>query len=612
MTHHRRAASLPWAAAVAGFVLLALLATAVSGWALPLASATVVATTTVHAPRAGWRAAFSLSLLAALVLQVCLAWAAPHVGWSLAVDNTVAWTLAGLAAVPFAARQPAPRLSRRQGTDAVAVLLVPAGVAAYLVWTATTREHAWLGWAMTGDAANNMILNRELVTQGGLLRSQGNGAPLSTVIFSSWAAPGMEGRTAAADVRHLVLSSGELGVLLGALLSVLASVLALRVTSGSTARRVAVAVAAGSLPWLWSIVGYAFRQGFQNATPAMLVLLLAWACWVMHRAHPVAALTGLVLATWAAATAWGPVVLIPATWAVGVVLADHRALRSAGRALLLPLSALAGAATYAALVTLRDLTATGGVPGVDGAHPNYDHRWSLAAALVLLALSVLLYRRLPREAVWGYWLAVPGIAFGLWQLVRAREAAGLPLWGYYPIKLTWIVMSVATLVLFTVVHPWLGRAAHHLWRGNGLLAAVAVSAAMLYLATPPLKPASLPTLLTPVWLHDDVANDGAYERMFALMEEDPRTIVSGYWRPPGGAGFDSLTNFWLLQSGSTGIGDPLRFSAYGMDSTDPAALCWAITTWGGEVRVVTRDRRLEERLTKACPTGDFSVELAQR
>ena len=73
--------------------------------------------------------------------------------------------------------------------------------------------------------------------------------------------------------------------------------------------------------------------------------------------------------------------------------------------------------------------------------------------------------------------------------------------------------------------------------------------------------------------------------------------------------YDSAVNFWLLQSGAENLNDPLRNYAYSMNSADPAALCGAIIEWGGDVRVVTRTKRLERDLDKTCPDAGFTVEV---
>jgi hypothetical protein len=603
--------ALPWAGAVLVLVLLGATSAVVGSTALPLVLVVLAVTTAVHAPVAGWRVSFFLTLLAALTLQTSWAWLTPMLGWSLATDNTVAWTVVGLAAVPVAALRGAPPLSRRQMADAAAVLVVPVAVMSYLTWTAATRHYEFLGWAMAGDSANNMIQVRTLIEDGGLLRSQGNPAPLSAAIYAALGAPGMPD-DAAGVVKHLVLDGGHLTLLLGCLLSVLTSLLALRATRTTGVGRFALAATAGLLPWLWCVMGYSFRQGFHNAAPAMIVLLLAWSCWQVQRRHPVVAATGMILATWASAATWGPVLVIPALWLVGVLAWRWRSLLRAGRALLLPASALVGAGTYAVLVTLRDLRATGGVPGVDGAVPNYDPWWSLGVGIALLVLSLACFRWLPRETTIGYWLVLPGLALSLYQLIGTRLDAGLPFWGYYPLKLTWIVMATTVLVLFSVVQPALERVARRGWSGNGMLLAFAVCVSTMFWTTPPLRPATLASVVTPVWLHDDTGNDRAYQRMFELMEDQPRTILSGYWRLPEGAGFDGLSNFWLLQSGAEDLGDPLRSWAYFMNPSDPAQLCAAVTEWGGDVRVMTRERKLERLLDKTCPDATYDIRLAPK
>ncbi|KRF36526.1 hypothetical protein [Nocardioides sp. Soil805] len=577
--------------------------------ASPLALVVLAVATRVHAHRLGWRLGLGVVTLGALVAQVLLAWAAPHVGGSFSTDMLVCWLLAGAGYAAVASVLPPARLGAPRWWDLAACLVTPALVAAYIGWTVAVKPRPWLAWAMGGDAANNMILNREFLLQGGLLRSQGNGAPLATVIHGSWAAPAVLGHDNADQVRSLVLLGGQLGLLTCAALGVVGSLLALRNARPARGHRILVGAAAGLVPWLWCVAGFVFLYGYQNAAPAMLVLLLGWLCWLAQRDHPVGAVTGLVLATWASAIVWGPVTVVPAGWLVVAVLRQRRALRGAGRLLLVPATALAGAIAYALLVTLPDLRAQGGLPAFDGAHPNFDQHWSLRLLVTLAVVVALLHRRLPSEVRWGFWAAVPGIALGVLQLIRARD--GLPeAWGYYPIKFAWIVSIVLALVLFAELVGPLQRLAGRAWGGAGVLTAIAVPVVALFLVTPPVRPVTAHSFLAPVQMHDDTSTDIALDRMFTLMEEHPRTILSSYWNSPSRVGFDSLSNFWLLQSGATGISDPIRFPAYSLDSTDPAALCEAVRTWGEDVRVVTRSPKLTRSL-ESCDAPGFEVEVVR-
>ncbi|KRF07650.1 hypothetical protein ASG88_02145 [Nocardioides sp. Soil777] len=590
-------------------VAVGLVLTLLSDTALPLAFAALSVAVASHARELGWRLSFAVVLLYGLVAQVCFAWLAPHVGGSLATDNTVAWALFGVLHALWGASRPLPQPGTRQWATLAGAVVTPLALAAYFGWTAASGESPWLGWAMAGDAANNMILNREFVEQGGLLRAQGNTAPLATVVHASWAAPSLGDATQADTVRQLVLHGGLLGLGFLMLLGVAGSLLALRHGPRHPGRRVTVGAAAGLLPWMWCVAGFALAYGYQNSPPAMLILLLGWICWVAHREHPVASVTGLVLATWASAMAWGPVVLVPALWLVAAVVAERRALRRAGWLLVVPASALVGAASYALLVTLPDLRSSGGVPGVDGGHPNFDHRWVMGTVVGLSLLVLLLHRWIRPEVRCGYWVALPAAGLAAYQLIGTRTAADLPMWGYYPIKFTWIVMSVLVLILFSELHQPFSRVTRRLWRGGGVLLALAVPFALMFQVTPPLRPVTLANAFTPVRLHDDIGYDATYDTMFDLMAEEPRTIVSLYHGPEAVA-LDSLMNFWLLQSGATSIADPIRFPAYTMDSTDPVAVCSAITTWGGDMRVVTRSPRLERILARTCPTApDYDVEL---
>lgn len=597
----------------AAAVAAAALAVAVVGGlltdsALPLVATSMGVAVATHSGRIGWRLSTAVIVLAVCALEVSLAWFLPHVPGSLATDNVVAWTLFGLVHVVLLARGGGFGPARLDLPDLAALLAVPAAVGAYLAHAALTGQHPWIGWAMNGDAANNMILNRSFVADGGLLRSQGNGAPLATVLHASWSAPGVEASDRALTVRDIVLSSGELTVLLVAVIGVGASLIALQRVPTRGPRRLAVAVAAGLLPWMWFASGYVFAYGFQNAAPGMLVLTFAWICWNGQGDHPVASVTGLILSTWAAAAAWGPVLLIPAGWFVVAALRQRKPLRASGRALLLPLVTLLGAVAYALLVTVRDLLSQGGVPGVDGSHPNLDPRWTVGVVAAAAVVMLVCHRRIRADLRWGFWVALPAAALSAYQLVSARQAADLPAWGYYPIKFAWIVLSVLAVVAFAELVQWCGRRAGAAWAGNGVLLALVVPVALMMQVAPPTAN-TLQGMFTPVALHEDVGLDAVHDQMFQIMEAEPDAIVSDFYGPPGGELEESMTNFWLLQSAAADIGDPIRFPAYQLNSRDLAGLCWTATVDTRPLTIISRDARLERKLGRACEVapGDYRV-----
>lgn len=603
-----RNGSLPTVAVSLALVVIGCVVTLVTGSVLALVLASVGVAVAAYAPRTGWRLSTAVVLLAVMVLQVCLAWLAPHVPGSLATDNAVAWTLFGLLHAVQVRALP-PTRGRASLIDLAAVLLVPAIVGGYFAWTAITADEAWLNWAMRGDSANNMILNRSFIGDGGLLRSQGNGAPLATVLHASWTAPGAHSGDPAGTVREIVLGSGQLTLILVALVGVAGSFMAMERQPSGSGRRFAAGVAVATIPWLWCVSGYVFGYGYQNAAPGMLVLALAWICWTEQQRHPVTAVTGLVLATWAAATAWGPVLLVPACWLVVATVRQRRALRAARRDLWLPAVTLVGAVAYAVLVTLRDLQSQGGVPGADGGHPPINQQWATGVAIGLVVLVLVLHRWIRPHLRWGFWAAVPAVGLAMLQLVRARETSPLGPWGYYPVKYTWIVLSVALLVAFAESAPALGRMARRLWNGNGAILALVALVALLTHLAPLGGPMTVGGTLTPVQFHDDVALDPVHDEMFRIMAVDPTTVVSSYYTSPDDINAESVTNFWLLQSSASWIGDRIRNPAYSLNSRDPAGLCWAITEAYGDLTILTRDDRLERRLARDCAVDPTTYEV---
>ncbi|WP_114422811.1 hypothetical protein [Nocardioides houyundeii] len=577
-----------------------------TGQPLLLVLAVLGAGVTAYAGTLGWRLSFVVVLLGALVAEVLFTLAAPHVGWTLGTDNLVAWTAVGVVHVVLASRQ-VPQLDRRQLVDLVACTLTQVLVSAYLLWTAFRAANPWLGWAMTGDAANNMILNRQFVLEGGLLRSQGNAAPLATVLHGSWASPSVtEGSSASEVVRQVVLGGSQMSLLLFMAVGVAASLIAIgKARPGG--HRILVGAVAGTFPWLWYSSGYAFQHGFQNSAPTMLMLLLTWECWLAQARRPVGTLTGLVLATWAIGMSWGPVAVVPAFLMLAMVVRQRKALKAAGRALLLPGGLFLAALVYAYLVTLPDLRTAGGLPAFDGGHPLVDASRALWFGIAACVGVLVLYRRLRPEVPIGVLVAAPAVALGVAQLMLARRGAE-ELWGYYPIKFAWLVLATAVVVLFAELIGPLQRWAGRWWGGAGVVPAFACAFAVMFLISAPWRPMTLGSVFTPVALHDNVANDRALDHMFDVMEEHRKTILAAYSTGPLGPNEDGISNFWLLQSGLETINDPIHTAAYYLDPTSPESICSAANIWGGGVRVLTRDPALGRKVERRC-AEDLDVEV---
>ena len=240
-------AAVRWASAAGLAVLvgaLALLA-ASTGAVTPVAVTVVCLMVVVHAQRLGWRIATAITLLVVLVAQVLFSYVAPHTGGTYGADMLVVWTVVGcvyalslaLLTTPRGHVDRPARWDRTRTADLACALAVPAALTAYFWWTNRRDGPPWIGWAMAQDSANNIILNREFLDEGGLLRSQGNAAPLATVLNSAWGAAGFEDLSYAEQVRHLILSGAQFSLVLGLLLSFLAAVLTLASAQGDRGSR---------------------------------------------------------------------------------------------------------------------------------------------------------------------------------------------------------------------------------------------------------------------------------------------------------------------------------------------------------------------------------------
>lgn len=504
--------------------------------------------------------------------------------------------------------------SRRGWTDAAIAGGVPVVVLLAAGAIAVLSGGSRLAWAMQGDAVSNTMLARFIWSDGGIdSGAHPNAATLTQSLMVSIWAPGRDRLDPAALLGHDVGRSAELLVVFIAIAAGIASAVAVVATAGrSTGIRVVAAILAGIVPLTAYVAGTSILFGFFNGPLILALLLAVWLVWLAGRDDPDGALVALSMLTIAILGGWAPLAVVPVAVAAGVIVLGRRRLLRRGidapRALLVV--ALLALIAYGLLVVVPDFLSTGsGLANDGGMAPMSPWAIIVMGAIAVLATAVewrWARRRRPLVGVVAIGAAgAVAIAYLVWQR-RGLEV----LWGYYPEKFAWFLGALLVVVVIgsLLSLPQPERIPVRPAQAPGarfdrvlLPAATAVIAVAMLVQLPP-SLTTVGVMLSVVDPRPGVAagDQGAVDAATIAVDGE-RRLVSGWGE------HDRFVNSWLIQTSVDDQDDPIRMSAYYLDPDDLAQVCEAITIWGGDVTVYTRDASLEDRLSAVCDESMFAV-----
>lgn len=601
---------LVWASA-AGLLLgigVFLFATGASPWVAPVA--VVLCLALALGQYVSWTLAFVGAIVVELVVVAVLVRVAPLLGIGLVPVCSVALVLLGGTGLALFAARAAPRVI---GARRLAVVLaVLAGAVAFVaVVVSRAAEGSDFEWAMHNDAVWNLVTTRLMIADGGLDAAQRpNASPLTPGLLAIVAAVGRDavapGDLLAHDVTRFVtfwlfaaLASGVLAALVGARAAV----------GASRPARWSAAAIAGVIPLTWFVFGFAADFGFYNATVAVLLLVASWLAWLENRGKPFHSAAILSLAAVCLLATWAPLAIVPLALAVValtprllVVLRGPRRWRGLG----LLVGALAPVPLYALLVTLPDLRREGAALAVDGGLMTFLPVQAVIIVAVCVAVVTVdaTWRRRSLTLVGVVVVCLSGGVAEAYLVLQRLGTANL--WGYYPAKFAWLLVSLLLVVLTAAV---LGGLVQLRGRPVGAIGvgavAILVSWSLMFQVPPP---RGLATAVTPLEIaaqRGGAAPGIGAATLFALAQPGQRTLVLSY----GDEAVDGFVNAWLLQLESTTAEDPVRLFSYILRPGDEQQACEAVRAWNGHVRVVTSDESLPERFAEECVDADVTVDV---
>jgi hypothetical protein len=631
----------PLVPVVAALALVGTLAATVAGATpAPLVVTVVVLLTAALARPVGWVQAIALAPLALVASFVSLGQVYPDVDAPWAGSNTAVLGVAGTVALVALVRAGGTRSVPVEARWlAVAATTVPVVCAAWLYVLRATSSSPKLAWMMSNDSAFNVFSSRHILLDGGVDPAKHpSPAPGMSEVAALFTAPGRTGVAREGLLEHdlervlqaLVLATGALSVL-GALGAVLV------VRRGHLVARVVVAVAVSALPWTWCLFGYAMSYGFWNVIVSSAVLAAAWLAFAERRRHPTAASAAQALAGTALLPLWAPLLLVPALFALAIVVEhrrEHLALRRWSLVAWLAPVLLLG--WYALFVTIPLLGGDTGALAADGAMIAISRTTIVIILLSAVAIGLAVHARGERtgELLGPACVLVAGLV-GLDYLVGLRADAPTGPWGYYPAKFGWLLAFLAFFVAaraaVALAFPTSGpgaegtptaRSRAAVGRGAAAALVPVLAVSVLVAQVPPADPrpvtADYPIPVpTPDWRPGSVwpllsisqsdgasAMDPAVETLLELSSPEEKYLLTRYHDQ---LSKDTLVNFWLLSQPVVQDRNDVRHYAYFLEPDKPESLCSLATTWGPGVTVLTRDRRWGRTLERTCPEAGLEV-----
>jgi hypothetical protein len=534
----------------------------------------------------------------------------------------VASVIAGVAGALVARRSPG--VLRRPGRYAIA-LWCPA-LAGGIVWMVTAGlaqvvpGMSRFGWAMNGDALNNLYYAGVIAKTNGIALGQTvYPVPLSTALVAVGLGAGSPSSPGAgAALEHQLEAFTLVWVIMLAVLCVAVGVVCASLVPAVSTRLVAMVSALGSLlPLTWFFSGLVIQWGYFNVDVVLPVALAAWLIFLAAQRNPLAALVCLVgLAILAFAT-WTPVAFLVVALGVALAVRHARELLALPKRSLLPLAGI----TLIGLVFLfsfidfgSDFSASGVLSATGAGFTGFVNLWWVVPIFALLAvlLSLLVRTRTTYPTTSGIVGIVVAAVLTSALLVYLARGDGELFNAYYPKKFAWILLALLGVILLSfLVGAFAGRV-------RGSLIAVVMAVALFAAAITPIGTWPEVVQRQPVVriAGDFVRHDGeaTVDEILKLTAAKHATVL---WQ--SGDPDEPIINEWLLLAhgglvhGNSRliklVSTPYFLYRASGQYVDPgvASLCRMLPLLPGKPVVITASPGVSALLHSQCPRVDATV-----
>ncbi len=535
------------------------------------------------------------------------------------LDIAVSETLAalGFAAIGSAVIRRTPGAVRRPGRHAVALWVSP--ILGALGWIGTqvaaqvVPGAARLSWAMNGDGFNNLFYAHAILNAHGLvLGNSQNPVPLPASLLALVLAPGRSLLAARDLLGHDLASLTLVWTLILAATCIVTGAVVASAIPPRYPRAVAVASALGSLlPLTWYVAGLPIQWGYFNAHVILPLMLGAWLVFLASRRFPVAALVVLSAITTLTLASWAPLVLVPGSLGLAILVRDWARIRVVrGSAVLWLALGAAQVLAWLGIVSVPTFLSQGAA--LDAPGHGFPSAWpALPFLLVALLAVAVAVRRTTSLPVLPGTIAVVGAALAASAVLLLLDSSQDDPWSaYYPTKLAWL-LSVF-LIILTVSLAATAVVAAVPGRRTTVAGVAGVTVLVLVLAAAmPLDGWSQTVLRQPtvriltgsIW-H---TGDRAAQKILSLTDPSDTGILWQSADPD-----EAMIDFWVMVTrGGSLSGNPdlrgIAFVAYRSyratgtyNDSDVATLCAILTLMKPTPTVHTANPLLGDALGRSC------------
>lgn len=466
-----------------------------------------------------------------------------------------------------------------------------------------------ISWAMSGDAANNVLFARSMLADGGVsLGGGGNPVPMTTAMLSLFTLPGTAFGPPTVEAQIIGLTQmWSFGIVASC---VMCGALALALTKRRSAMSLVAVGLSSLLPLCWMLLSGPVVLGFVNFH-LTLALLCASLVTLVHASRAVlTSFVTIALAVACVLALWAPLVGIPGMALVVLSIVHRRRLLALtrGRLALAVVALLQPLLLFVTLSLPSLLNQGSALEEASGAVFDFK-KILLVIVFALAVITAVLHVRISGspDAAWVL-IAVAGgggiCLAGLLWLRRNEEN----IWSYYQLKFLWFLIAVLLIVgVATGLTLASSVVERHAVAALTVIAVLGTAFGVNEIgrATVPTFSDDVQTLKSPlvrILMGDFYSvgrDDRVFHRVVDLLESGDKAILWESSDPD-----EDYVMFWVTQMSSSGVDDvDLRIYAYYHDGQSMDDLCTMRELMGPPVTVITKDPDIARRAEEAC--GDL-------
>jgi hypothetical protein len=347
---------------------------------------------------------------------------------------------------------------RRPGRYAIALWCAPLLGAGVWIGTVLAAQvvpgMSRFGWAMNGDALNNLHFASVIVHDNGIAFNITNPVPLPAALIATGLGAGSPASPSASDsLAHQLEAFTLVWVILLAVFCVAVGVATAALIPRTMTRTIVVVGALASLlPLTWFVTGLTVQWGYFNVDVVVPIALGAWLVYLASDRHPVAALVCLVGFALLAFAAWTPIAILVVVLGVVLVVRRFGEFRALPLRYVLPVLIICalGLVAVFGFVDLPAALATNGILSTSGGgYTGFVNLWwSVPLLAVLVVASAVLVRgrtSMPTGSAAIGILVGGAVTTGVLLYLASGGPAEL-FAGYYPKKFAWILLVLLGVI----------------------------------------------------------------------------------------------------------------------------------------------------------------------